>query len=137
MRKRMILQDYDNILHKHKRIYLEKLEHIQNGYPDINPYVTLSCAGLGRLFGIGSSAGHYQRQILADAQMITIKEGGHLKIYPVGMDTREELRKEGGNVFHYNYPVNRGKRGREDKFYLRLPDNLDVNLNFIYQNAKN
>lgn len=135
--RKVMLRDYDNLLRKHKRIYLEQLEHIQNGYPAINPYVTLSCAGVGRLFGIGASSGHYQRQILADAQMITIKEGGHLKIYPVGMDTREELRKEGGNVFHYNYPVTRATRGREDKFYLRLPDNLDVNLNFIYQNAKN
>lgn len=135
--RKVLVQDYDNLLHKHKRIYLEKLEHIQNGYPDINPYVTLSCAGMGRLFGIGSSAGYYQRQILAEAKMITIKDGGHLKIHPVGMDTREELRREGGNVFHYNYPVKRARTGREDKFFLRLPDNLDVNLNFIYQNAKN
>ncbi len=137
MKKKMLLQDYDNLLHKHKRIYLEKLEHIQNGYPDINPFITLSCAGIGRLFGTGASAGYYQRQHLANANLITIKDGGHLHIYPVAIDTREELRKEGGNVFHYNYPVKRGNRGREDKFFLHLPDNLDVNLNFIYQNAKN
>lgn len=135
--RKVLLQHYDDLLHKHKRKYLEQLEHIQNGYPEINPYVTLSCAGLGRLFGTGSSAGHYQRQHLANANLISIKEGGHLKIYPVAMDTREELRDQGGNVFYYNYPVRRGKRGREDKFYLHLPDNVDVNLNFIYENAKN
>lgn len=137
MKRKMILQDYENVLHKHKRIYLEKLEHIQNGYPDINPYVTLSCAGIGRLFGTGASSGHYQRQHLANANLITIKDGGHLKIFPVGMDTREELQREGGNVFHYNYPMKRASTGREDKFFLRLPDNLDINLNFIYVNAKN
>lgn len=137
MKRKMLLQDYENVLHKHKRIYLDKLEHVQNGYPDINPFVTLSCAGIGRLFGIGSSAGHYQRQHLANANLITIKDGGYLKIFPVGIDTREELRREGGNVFHYNYPVKRAMTGREDKFYLRLPDNLNVNLNFIYENAKN
>ena len=135
--RKVLLQKYDHLLLKHKRLYLEELEHIQNGYPNINPYVTLSCAGMGRLFGTGASAGHYQRQRLSNANLISIKEGGHLKIYPVAMDTREELRKEGGNVFHYNYPVKRGRIGREDKFFLRLPDNVDVNLNFIYQNAKN
>lgn len=135
--RKVLLQQYDDLLHKHKRIYLEQLEHIQNGYPQINPYVTLSCAGVGRLFGTGASAGHYQRQHLANANLITIKDGGYLKIFPVGIDTREELQREGGNVFHYNYPVKRARTGREDKFYLRLPDNLDVNLNFIYVNAKN
>lgn len=135
--RKVLLQQYDDLLHKHKRIYLEQLEHIQKGYPQINPYVTLSCAGIGRLFGTGASAGHYQRQHLANANLITIKDGGYLKIFPVGIDTREELQREGGNVFHYNYPVKRARTGREDKFYLRLPDNLDVNLNFIYVNAKN
>lgn len=135
--RKLLLQDYDMLLHKHKRIYLEQLEHIHNGYPQINPYVTLSCAGIGRLFGTGASAGHYQRQHLANANLITIKDGGSLKIFPVGIDTREELRREGGNVFHYNYPVKRARTGREDKFYLHLPDNLHVNLNFIYENAKN
>lgn len=43
--RKVLLQQYDDLLHKHKRIYLDKLEHIQNGYPDINPFVTLSCAG--------------------------------------------------------------------------------------------
>lgn len=135
--RKALLQNYDLLLHRHKGMYLDKLEHIHNGYPLINPYITLSCAGIGRLFGTGATAGHYQRQSLAEANLINVKDGGFLKIFPVGMHTKEEIRQEGGNVFHYNYPVKRGKRGREDKFFLRLPDNVDVNLNFIYQNAKN
>ena len=135
--RKVMLRDYDNLLQNHKRRYLEQLEYIQNGYPAINPYVTLSCSGLGRLFGTGASAGYYQRQQLANTNLISIKQGGSVKIHPVSMETREEIRREGGNVFHYNYPVKRAKMGREDKFFLRLPDNLAINLNFIYENAKN
>lgn len=135
--RKVLLQNYDSLLLKHKRIYLEKLEHMQDGHPDLNPYVTLSCAGLGRLFGTGANAGYYQRQMLAEANLINIKEGGFLKIFPVDTDTRKELADQGSNAFYYNYPVKRASRGREDKFFLHLPDNVGVNLNFIYENAKN
>lgn len=137
--RKTFLKDYDNLLHNQKRLYLENLEHVENGFPEINPYVTLSCAGVGRLFGINASTGHYQRQKLAKANVLSVKEAvtPFLKIMPVSQDGQEELHRQGCNVFSYNYPVKRGIRGMEEKFFMRLPDNLSVNLNFIYENAKN
>lgn len=135
--RKILLKDYDLLLHNHKRKYFEQLEQIQDGYPQINPFVTLSCAGMGRLFGTCPSSGHYQRQMLSNAGILTIKSGGNHKIYPVSRHTSEDVRKEGGNIFSYNYPVKRNKGGREDKFFMRLADNISINLNFIYTNAKN
>jgi hypothetical protein len=135
--KKSLLKDYDNLLHKYKRMYLEQLEQVQNGFPEINPTVTLSCSGVGRLFGVGATTGHYQRNKLAKAGVISIKSGDPpLKIWPVSLQDQQELRREGVNVFSFNYPVKRC-RGKEEKFFLRFPDKLTVNSLFIYENAKN
>lgn len=55
--RKVLLQDYDQLLHKQKQVFLIQMEQVEFGLPAINPYVTLSCAGLGRLFGIGGSGG--------------------------------------------------------------------------------
>lgn len=131
--RKLLVKDYDNLLHKQKRIYLEQLEQVeQNGLPEINPHITLSCAGVGRLFG-NTSSGYYQRQNLIKAGLVSISERGMAhKINPVSPDGQEELLRQGVNVFSYNYPVKKGMRGKEEKFFIHLPDRLDLNFNFIY-----
>lgn len=132
-----ILQNYDNVLHKYKAIYLEQMEQVEEGFPDINPYITLSCAGIGRLFGVNATAGHYHRQKLIKAGLVSIIDKGCAhKICPVTTDGIEELRRQGGNVFSYNYPVKRGNRGREDKFFIHLPDRLALNFDLIHGNPE-
>lgn len=135
--RKMLLKDYDNLLWKHKQIFRQQIAAIENGFPDINPYVTLSCAGVGRLFGLSASAGYYQRSRMLGSDVLRIKEKSRYeKVLPVSQWAQEEINASGSNVYSYNYPVKRGT-GREDKFFLQLPDMLDVNHFFIYENAKN
>lgn len=134
--RKLIMQDYDNILHKQKQVFLQQMEQVEGGLPFINPYVTLSCAGLGRLFGLTSSSGHYQQQKLIKSGVIDVKAhyeriAAHV---PAVYENRENMRQD---VFSYNYPVKHKRNGREEKFFLRLPNLLNVNLHFIYENAKN
>ncbi len=134
--RKIILRDYDKLLQKQKWIYHKQMEQVEFGLPAINPYVTLSCAGLGRLLGVSASAGHYQQQKLLKEGVIGVrphyeKINAHV---PAVYENRYDMRKD---VFSYNYPVKRAPTGREDKFFMRLPNLMNVNLNFIYENAKN
>lgn len=134
--RKALMQDYDNRLHKQKQMFLKQMEQIEQGLPFINPYITLSCAGLGRLFGVTGSAGHYQQQKLLKAGVINVK-AHYEKIaahVPAVYEGIHQMRKD---VFSYNYPVKRGITGREQKYFFRLPNLMNVNLNFIYENAKN
>lgn len=134
--RKSILQGYDYLLHKQKQTFLKQMEQVEFGLPSINPYVTLSCAGLGRLFGTTGSAGHYQQQKLIKAGVIDVKahyekiDANTSAVY----ENRCEMRQD---VFSYNYPVKRSRTGRQDKFFMRLPNLMAVNINFIYENAKN
>lgn len=134
--RKLLLQDYDTMLHKQKKVFLKQMEQVEFGLPSINPYVTLSCAGLGRLFGINGGAGHYQQQRLLKAGIIGVK--GHYEYIdaytPAVYEDQVGARKD---IFSYSYPVKRSKTGKENKYFMRLPNLLTVNLNFIYENAKN
>lgn len=134
--RKMLMKDYDNILHRQKQTFLQQMEQVEYGLPYINPYVTLSCAGLGRLFGTGVSAGHYQQQKLQGSGVVTVKPhyeriDAHI---PAVYEKQSEMRSD---VFSYMYPVTRGQFSKKEKFFLRLPNLMNVNLNFIYENAKN
>lgn len=136
--RKALMKDYDNLLLKAKNAYMYELEQIQHGFPDINPYVTLSCSGMGRLFGIGPSAGHYQRNKIVSAGIINIKlRDRYNKVHGVSQDVKEQLSMRGSNIYSFNYPVKRNRSGMQEKFFLRLPDILEINLFFIYENAKN
>ena len=137
--RKTMLKNYDHLLHEQKGIYLEQLSYIAEGYPEINPYITLSCAGFGRLFGVSASAGHYQRNKMIGAKVLLLKSNpnSYEKVYPVSEDIREEIKRSGGHVFSYNYPTRMNRNGVEEKYFLRLPDMLSVNHFFIYENAKN
>jgi len=131
-----IMKDYENVLHKHKRQFLQQMEQVEHGLPAINPYITLSCGGLGRLFGRSGGSGHYQREKLLKASMIQVK-GNYHRISKHTPAVYENMYNMRNDVFSYNYPVRNGTTGREEKFFLRLPDLVNVNVNFIYENAKN
>ncbi len=134
--RKLLLRDYDLIRHNQKKVFIDQMEQIELGLPVINPYVTLSCGGIGRLFGTSASAGHYQQQKLLSEGLIDVKphyeymDANKPGVYESQMGIRED-------VFSYNYPVKRSRTGREDKFFMRMPNLLSVNLNFIYENAKN
>lgn len=134
--RKIILQDYENILHKQKVIFLDQMEQIEFGLPKINPYVTLSCIGLGRLLGKGGSSGHYQQRKLVKSNLVTVKP--HIqKIQAVSAAVYENMNQVRSDVFSYQYPVKRGRISKEAKFFLRLPNLMNLNFNFIYENAKN
>lgn len=134
--RKIIVQDYEKILHKQKQIFLVQMEQVEFGLPFINPYVTLSCAGLGRLFGIGGSGGHYQQRKLLQSNLIQVKP--HYQRIDADIPAVHEKQLEmRSDVFSYMYPVSRGRYSKNEKFFLRLPNLMNVNLNFIYENAKN
>lgn len=134
--RKVLMNDYDNLLHKQKQVFLKQMEQIEFGLPHINPYITLSCDGLGRLFGITGSSGYYQRQKLVKASLVTCKDNYH-KINSASPAVYENMNNMRDNVFSYNYPVRRSITGKENKFFMRLSDIVTINLNFIYENAKN
>src|SRR4029078_1529738 len=111
--RKLLLQDYEKLLQNQKRIYHKQLEQVEYGLPAINPYVTLSCAGLGRLFGASASTGHYQQQKLLKEGVIRV-EAHFEKINRNVAAVYENMQQMRHDVFSYNYPVKRGPTGRED-----------------------
>lgn len=136
--RRELLKDYDKLLWRYRQYYAEELETIETGYPEINPHVTLSCAGVGRLFGIGTNAGYYQRNKMVSAGVLSIQSRqNYAKVFPVTPDTRHAINESGGNVFSNQYRTRKGNTGFAEKFHLSLPDELKLNPFFSYMNAKN
>lgn len=133
-----LMKDYDKLLWRYRQYYAEELETIETGYPAINPHITLSCAGVGRLLGIGTNAGYYQRSKMVSAGVLSIQSNSnYAKVLPVTPDTLQTINESGGNVFSKRYPTRRGNSGFTEKFHLSLPDELKLHPFFSYTIAKN
>lgn len=113
---------------KYTGIYYSQLECMETGFPDINPIVTLSCAGIGRLFGVTPTAGHYQRQRMIEANTLLKKQAGYHKIMPISHQVKHVMQEHGHHAFGIHYPTY--KHGFQEKFHLRLADQLSLNVFF-------
>lgn len=129
--KSAILRDIKTHVANEKSVYDVRTNQIEFGYPKLNPYVTLSCAGVAKACGLSAkSAGLSISRDLHNLGWIT-REIPVLKIDSRAAVFESEILGIRSDVFSYRYPVRRGNGRLERKYFRRMPQQVETLINTI------
>lgn len=129
--RKYIRDNFDTLKRKYQNIYDRQVLQLQFGFPELNPYISLSYKGIGKILGISQSTAVYQVKKLASKGLIDVT-GNYCNISEKSPAVYESMCGIRQDIFSYVYPTRKTLNGKHRLYYRNKPNSINPLVNATF-----